>query len=52
MGTYAGRHELLLYGVELEHRKADSRVRPVAYLPLDLKVGAATDTAALIAPSA
>ena len=51
-GHFAGHHELLLHGVELGRRKADSRVRPVAYLPVDLKVGAATDAAALIAPSA
>ena len=29
-GHFAGRHELLLYGVELDHRKADSRVRPLS----------------------
>ena len=29
-GHLAGRHELLLYGVELDHRKADSRVRPLS----------------------
>ena len=29
-GHFAGRHELLLYGVELDHRKADCRVRPVS----------------------
>jgi len=30
MGHLAGRHELLRHGVELEHWKADSRVRQVS----------------------
>ena len=29
-GHFAGRHELLLNGVELDHWKADCRVRPVS----------------------
>ena len=30
IGHFAGRHELLLNGVELDHWKADCRVRPVS----------------------
>ncbi len=30
LGHFAGRHELLLNGVELDHLKADCRVRPVS----------------------